>query len=107
MTMRSKLVSAIEGSRDGWLGNDNRPRPSGWSLPFQGKSADAGIATNSNVAARPQILVEQIVVAGEIGLRRRRQPFCLRRCLDLGLRTPSCHPIELPTGLSAALLGRP
>src|SRR5215813_3861178 len=97
MTMRSKLVSAIEGSRDGWLGNDNRPRPSGWSLPFQGKSADAGIATNSNVAARPQILVEQIVVAVDIGLRRRRQLFALRRCLDLGLRALAVEPIELLT----------
>src|SRR5262249_61340734 len=46
-----------------------RPRPSGWSLLFQAKIAEFRATPPSDVAARPQILVEQNVVAIDPGLR--------------------------------------
>src|SRR5438105_77369 len=55
------------------------------------------------MAARTEILIEQIVVAVDIGLRAGRQLLALARGLDLGLRALLVEPVELGADGAAAL----
>ena len=64
---------------------------------------DAGQIVESDVAASAEILVEQRIVAINVGLRSGRQLLAGGRGLDLGLRSLAVQLVELLTDRAAAL----
>src|SRR6185312_11548079 len=69
--------------------------------------ANAGSAAvpASDVAARPQVLVQKVVIAIDIGLGGGGQLLALGRGLHLSLRASAIEPVQLLADRAAALAG--